>query len=64
MIGKLRVHMICDIDIPDQEELEEYEAETLEEAAENIKTWWQDDSSLVTDASDSFKVIRVEVINQ
>ena len=59
---KLKVTTISYIDVP-EEELEAYEATTIEEAAENYKKWVNDgDASLVelTENIDSFTIEGIE----
>ena len=64
MIGKLRVHIECEIDINDADDLEAYEAGTLEEAADNLMSFFENGEISLFDLGEDMTVTAVEPVKE
>jgi hypothetical protein len=55
---KLRITVVCDLEV---EDLSDYEATTIEEAAANQKRWFDDQPGLVTEVFGWHQIQEIKV---
>jgi hypothetical protein len=61
-VGKLRVTIVTEFDVDD---LEDYEAESIEQAAQNAAKWIEEGHNSVFDYVDNeTSVIKIEVVKE